>query len=519
MNFKKEDETMKQFEMYELTIKGEEPQCSQALVDVTAEFTCDGQTTKVKGFYAGDGNYKVRFYPSLAGTYTYRVSGLMQAEGSLECLPNEDKKAGIVRAEGTHFVYDGGEIFKPFGTTIYALSHQEEERIAQTMETLSTAPFNKVRHCVFPKHYDYNHNDPELYAFEKDADGKWDVNRPCFAFWEHLEKQIFALADMGIQSDLILFHPYDKWGFSRMSMEENFIYLDYLIRRLAAIPQIWWSMTNEYDLIMSRTMEDWYAIEEFIAKEDPYHHLLSNHNCFDFYDFKRKNVTHQCVQTVLVQKAADWIKEIGKPLCYDECCYEGNLPLTWGNISGWEMANRFWMAVCQGAYATHGEVFLSDDEVLWWAKGGVLKGESPKRIAYLKEIVDAIPGAIEPWEEYHNFDIEEFMKRHTPEEIQMLQNSPIVQHAKNPTEVEDIVSKFKDYNAFGHVGEDYYIGYYGHHCNGIATWKLPEDHQYKIEIIDMWNMTRDVTMTGVSGRFDVKMPGKEGIAVLASRID
>jgi len=26
-------------------------------------------------------------------------------------------------------------------------------------------------------------------------------------------------------------------------------------------------------------------------------------------------------------------------------------------------------------------------------------------------------------------------------------------------------------------------------------------------------------MTGVSGRFDVKMPGKEGIAVLASRID
>lgn len=334
-----------------------------------------------------------------------------------------------------------------------------------------------------------------------------------------VEKQIFALADMGIQSDLILFHPYDKWGFSRMSMKENFTYLDYLIRRFAAIPQIWWSMTNEYDLIMSRTMEDWYAIEEFIANEDPYHHLLSNHNCFDFYDFKRENVTHQCVQTILVQKAADWIKEIGKPLCYDECCYEGNLPLTWGNISGWEMANRFWMAVCQGTYATHGEVFLSEDEVLWWAKGGVLKGESPKRIAYLKEIVDAIPGAIEPWEEYHNFDIEEFMKRHTPEEIQMLQNSPIVQHAKNPTEVEDVVSKFKDYNAFGHVGEDYYIGYYGHHCNGIATWKLPEDHQYKIEIIDMWNMTREVTMTGVSGKFDIKMPGKEGIAVLASRID
>lgn len=44
---------MKQFEMYELTIKGEGPQGSQALVDVTAEFTCDGQTTKVKAFMPG----------------------------------------------------------------------------------------------------------------------------------------------------------------------------------------------------------------------------------------------------------------------------------------------------------------------------------------------------------------------------------------------------------------------------------------------------------------------------------
>ena len=161
-----------------------------------------------------------------------------------------------------------------------------------------------------------------------------------------------------------------------MTMEENLIYLDYLLRRFAAIPQIWWSMANEYDLVMDRTMEDWYDIESFIVENDPYHHLLSNHNCFGFYDFSRENITHQCVQTILVQKAADWMKEFEKPLCYDECCYEGNLPLTWGNISGWEMANRFWMAVCQGAYATHGEVFLSDDEVLWWAKGGVLKGES-----------------------------------------------------------------------------------------------------------------------------------------------
>ncbi len=73
-----------------------------------------------------------------------------------------------------------------------------------------------------------------------------------------------------------------------MTMEENLIYLDYLLRRFAAIPQIWWSMANEYDLVMDRTMEDWYDIESFIVENDPYHHLLSNHNCFGFYDFSRE---------------------------------------------------------------------------------------------------------------------------------------------------------------------------------------------------------------------------------------
>lgn len=100
-------------------------------------------------------------------------------------------------------------------------------------------------------------------------------------------------------------------------------------------------------------MEDWYDIESFIVENDPYHHLLSNHNCFGFYDFSRENITHQCVQTILVQKAADWMKEFEKPLCYDECCYEGNLPLTWGNISGWEMANRFGCCLSRGI-CTHG---------------------------------------------------------------------------------------------------------------------------------------------------------------------
>ena len=80
------------------------------------------------------------------------------------------------------------------------------------------------------------------------------------------------------------------------------------------------------------------------------------------------------------------------------------------------------------------------------------------------------------------------------------------------------VDKFKEMNFMGHLGEQVYIGYYGRHCNGVAVWKLPEDKKYQIEIIDMWEMTRKVTMTEVCGKVTIKMPGKEGIAILAKQM-
>ena len=83
---------MKQYEMFELQFQGEEPAGSQAVVDVTAEFSHTGadgkQTVKtVKGFYAGNGIYKVRFSPYEAGAYAWKVKGLVAGGGSEEGEP------------------------------------------------------------------------------------------------------------------------------------------------------------------------------------------------------------------------------------------------------------------------------------------------------------------------------------------------------------------------------------------------------------------------------------------------
>ena len=53
-----------------------------------------------------------------------------------------------------------------------------------------------------------------------------------------------------------------------------------------------------------------------------------------------------------------------------------------------ELVHRFWVTVTRGGYAGHGETYAHPQDLLWWAKGGVLRGESWKRIAFLRSIIE-----------------------------------------------------------------------------------------------------------------------------------
>ncbi len=490
---------MKQYETFELEFTAVPPQGSRAGVNLRAEFCTAGETITVDGFYTEGGKYKVRFLPQRAGHYTWHVSGLLSAEGEADCKPHAPDRHGVVRAEGLHFRHDDGTWYMPFGTTVYALLHQKQDLINQTMQTLSRAPFNKVRLCVFPKHYDYNHNEPEWFPFERDGDG-WDVDRPVEAFWEHLEQRLRQLNEMGVQADLILFHPYDCWGFAKLSKEQCLTYLDYAVRRLAAFPNLWWSLANEYDLMTEFQAAWWTEFAACLSEHDPYHHPISNHNFIVFWDFGNKHTTHCCIQDGNVQNVPKMQKKYGKPVIYDECCYEGNIPCSWGNISAFEMVNRFWIAVTRGGYCTHGETYLSPDEVLWWSKGGVLKGESAPRIAFLREIVEALGAPLDYLEQEHPGidDLPRVAEGLAPD-FQRMQAlcDGLKQHA-------------------GHCGEDAYLYYYSRSCTALAALELPETRKYRIEVIDVWEMTRRTVLENASGLTEVSLPGKEGTAVLAT---
>ena len=444
-----------------------------------ADFTFEHRTVTVDGFYDGDGTWRVRFMPDTVGEWSYvtrsEIPALNGKTGQFRCVkPAAGNHGPVAVSHVYHFAYADGTAYYPIGTTAYAWIHQGDVLENITLATLKAAPFNKIRMCIFPKNYDYNKNEPQYYPFVRDAAGNNDFTRFNPEFFAHLEKRIDDLRALGIEADLILFHPYDRWGYSKMPPEADDRYLRYVVARLSSHRNVWWSMANEYDLVKTKTMADWDRFFRIVQESDPYSHLRSIHNSGPMYDHSKAWVTHVSVQSSDFDKAADWLSQYKKPVIYDEMKYEGNIPKRWGNISAQEMVRRFWLATVSGAYAGHGETYLDPTDVLWWSKGGVLKGESPARIAFLRRVLEDAPGGLNP----------------TPDR----------------------------YYPNAGVEGAYYLYYFD--VNGPAEYelKLPPGGRYRAEIIDPWGMT----VTPVDGAFEdkakIKLPGKAGMALRLRRI-
>jgi len=453
-------------------------------VELSATFSQANRAVEVAGFYDGEGRYRVRFMPDAEGVWRYRTrsnrSELDGKTGEFVCVGPSPGNHGPVHVENRfHFAYADGTPYRQLGTTCYAWIHQGDALEEQTLATLARAPFNKLRMCVFPKDYDFNHNDPELYPYVAKTPPAgtryaWDFTRFDPAFWRHLEKRVQQLGALGIEADIIVFHPYDRWGFSSMPREADDLYMKYLIARLSAYRNVWWSMANEFDIMRSKTMADWDHFFRTFQTFDPYGHLRSVHNCVQFYDHSRPWVSHCSVQSSDLHRVPEWRAAYGKPVVVDECCYEGNICHAWGNITAQELVRRFWRGTVGGGYVGHGETYADPQDLLWWSKGGRLRGESPARLAFLKKILDEVPLAgLEPC------------------------------HGVVTTGGEGLAR----------CGDEYFLGYFGVHQPSSIRLALPPGRRYTIEAIDTWNMNVETVSRGAAGALEVGFPGRPYMAV------
>jgi PKD repeat protein len=398
------DSRIECWDIFEITLIG--PASGNPYVDVqwSATFHQGDRRITVPGFWDGGGTYRVRFSPPSPGEWHYQTRSatpeLNSQSGVFVASPPVGNNHGPVQVLNTYYLhYADGTPYHQFGTTCYAWVHQTRELQAQTLRTLAASPFNKIRFCVFPKSYAYNQNEPEFFAFKKGADGQFDFSQPDPAFWRHFERRILDLQKLGIEADLILWHPYDRWGFADMSDEQDDRYLRYCIARLSAYRNVWWSLANEYDFMTNvpqghrgnKQWEDWDRFFSILQKEDPHQRLRGIHNGRTWYDHAKNWVTHASLQTSDMEGGVRFRTQYRKPVIYDECKYEGNIPQGWGNLTARDMTQRFWLGTLSGCYVGHGETYKHPQDILWWAKGGVLHGESPQRIQWLKDLMVQAP--------------------------------------------------------------------------------------------------------------------------------
>jgi Domain of unknown function (DUF5060)/Protein of unknown function (DUF4038)/Domain of unknown function (DUF5605) len=476
--------TIEQWGMFEVSLQGPSSGNPYKEVTLTAAFTLEHRTVQVTGFYDGEGTYKIRFMPDAVGKWTYvTASSAPQLAGHtgglMATAPTTANNHGLVGvAREFHFEYADGTPYFPFGTTTYAYLFSPEAGYKNSLAGMVQAGFNKSRVCLLPKGLGFD-IETQILPFLR-ANKANDLTRFNPAYFRMVEERIVALQKAGIEADLILFHPYDSWGYKTMGAEADDFYLKYAVARLSAYRNIWWSIANEYDLIRTKTMPEWDRYFRIVVASDPYSHLRSIHHSGPIYDNTKPWVTHASLQKWDFDKSAERRAAWRMPIIYDELQYEGDGPSRWGNLSAEEMTRRFWLAIVYGAYGTHGEVFISDEtgehaHEQSWSDAGRLRGESAPRIAFLRELVEKTTKT--------GF------------------NEPATAYYLNATDAAGTILYYFDY-----------------HRPARYDFPLPTTINFSATLIDPYNMTTTPVQGTFSGKSRIALPNKPFQAILFQKV-
>ena len=467
---------------YEIELKGPATGNPFLEVSVGAEFTQGARTVKVDGFYDGEGVYRVRWMPDELGAWqwvtTGNAPGLAGKKGSFTCVEPTAENHGPVGVRDTfHFAHADGKRYFPFGTTCYAWAFQSERMQELTLENLKRTEFNKVRMCILPK--SLGPGEPPRHPFPM-VNNKLELTHFDPEYFRHFEQRVADLDKLGVQADLILFHPYGKeWGYDTMPQEVNERYVRYVVARMGSLRNVWWSLANEYDLLKTWKMPEWDHLFHVIQETDVAGHLRSIHHSGPMYDYAKPWVTHASLQTYDFDKMAEWKKAWVKPVIFDEVQYEGNISRRWGNLSGEELTRRFWLGVTAGAYCTHGEVIAVKNSVDGLsADGGTMHGESPQRILFLRKLLEETNVGL--------------------------------------AQIDGAYYRSANGNA-GKPGE-VILYYFDYHRPDDYTFPLPEGASYKTELIDPWAMTVTPLPGTFEGKSDITLSGRPYQAVRFRRV-
>ncbi len=438
-------------------------------------FGQEGRRAVVDTFRQGD-RLLARFAPDPEGGWPYAVidsAGAVIDEGVLDCGPAAVGDHGPLGVGGTRFRYADGTAHVPLPTTALCWHRQPEPDRQQTLTALQDSPITAVRMSVLPPNGAGWPDDDEL---------------------DRLERAVIELRAIGRQAELVIFG--DGTALARPGWQS---YLRRLVARFAAFRNVSWCLATDADRSAIEPAR-WDDALRLLAEHDHGHRLCTVHAAPGF-DFGDRRITHCSVRTDHARSSSTLNDDFAKPAVLEGAVLEGDAPVRSspspgsstgsgrgvgprpepveeseaGSLTAEEVVLHAWETAVRGGYAAYGEWFLPDDpdHDPWWLGGGELRGESLPRLAFLRDVLAAIPG-----------------------EPRYLRLRP-------------------DASTLG-VPEQYYLQYLGAHRFRSRAFDLP-DGAYRVEVINTWELTIEEAMKTDSGRFTVPLPPRLYHAIRVTR--
>jgi len=331
--------------------------------DVYADFTSpSGSVFRAGGYYDGAGVWGIRFMPNQTGAW--KMQWHFQAESgsvSFSCSHNSaadihghiyvdpDHPRKLRYEDGTPLFWHGGKylsIEKPFGTDdLQELSYPERlptaDYVTYTKQYLRAGADKGLNGVLFkiqvlPLNYDgFSMNLEFLQALDEITSEAMqqgvNIQMTLFDPWGKRKQNVDWAQDTPDNADWLFLEP---WNVDTYQEETRF-YLQYIVNRYAAFPNVTWELFNEAEKLDVSGNEPTDVYRDFIRSIDPYKVLIGSSEMYTSWygqDAAYAHMKYKCWPD-------DWdfmYWAVNNDRRYQPYYFKNDLPYIWNEIGPWE---------------------------------------------------------------------------------------------------------------------------------------------------------------------------------------
>ena len=309
----------------------------------------------VNGFYDGNGTYKLRFMPDTQANGptppTAIRAELNNKTGNFLCTAPPPHTARSQSATSTTSPTPTARPTTPSARPATPGSTSAKRSSKQTRSKPSAPrPSTRSACASSPSTTSTTTTSRRFYPFERNAAGINDFTRPNPAFFAPPRTPHRGPPRPRHRSRPHPLPPLRPLGLCPMPPEADDRYLRYVVARLAAYRNVWWSLANEFDFMKHKATD---RLGPLLPHRRGAATRLTTcarvHNGNIMYDYCQPWVTHVSLQTSeFREKPSTGAKPAQARRLTTRCTYEGNINAAGATSPAKKMVRRFWLGTIAG---------------------------------------------------------------------------------------------------------------------------------------------------------------------------